>query len=115
MDPISATLHKTSRRETSPIGVAISDDSDNSCDWKKKLKRPRMSMVADEVQKKPVGNRLMKPLKRRVENNTRYHVAIYISTFKRFEKNIYLLTLNCFPGSRSLRKKKMKQWRRRKI
>ena len=64
VDPISASVH----RSDSPLGEPVSDEEAR---WQKKLKRPRMSMVADEVEsRKSAKTRLFQGLKRRVANPT---------------------------------------------
>ena len=61
MDPISASLHRRVDRSPSPMGepVLASDSDADDARWNRKLKKPRMSMVADEVEtKKSAKNRL---------------------------------------------------------
>ena len=57
------------------------DDEDEDARWKSKLKRPRMAMVADEVQSKAAAkSRLFSTMKRSASVRSRdvvYSVVIY--------------------------------------
>ena len=74
IDPIAASLHKPVYRSPSPLGETILSE-DEDARWQKKLKKPRMTMVADEVEtKKSAKNRLFSGLKRRVSNRARVEI-----------------------------------------
>ncbi len=51
VDPISASLHRSSKRgrSASPMGEPVTSDSEDGDKWNKRLKKPRMTMVADQV------------------------------------------------------------------
>ena len=82
MDPISASVHKKKgTRGVSPLGEPILEDDseDEDAKWNKKLKRPRMTMRADDVQSRPTSakDRLFSGIKRRVKNSNASTVEVF--------------------------------------
>ncbi len=86
--PIAASLHRSARRgrSASPIGEPVRSDSDEDGKWNKRLKRPRMTMVADaeethskKKKRKSAKDRLyssksVSGLKRRISNKSTIEV-----------------------------------------